>query len=85
MAAAAGAIAHKPPAHALDALTFPNNTRLATKMHQRSSVRPGVRLRSIHRRSLQSKTPLSYWNCWCRVRDLNPRPTVYKTAALPLS
>jgi hypothetical protein len=22
---------------------------------------------------------------WCRVRDLNPRPTVYKTAALPLS
>jgi hypothetical protein len=77
MAAAAGAIAHKPPAHALDAL--------ATKMHQRSSVRPGVRLRSIHRRSLQSKTPLSYWNCWCRVRDLNPRPTVYKTAALPLS
>src|SRR5581483_2148272 len=22
---------------------------------------------------------------WCRVRDLNSRPTVYKTAALPLS
>ena len=22
---------------------------------------------------------------WCRVRDLNPRRTVYKTAALPLS
>ena len=22
---------------------------------------------------------------WCRLRDLNPRPTVYKTAALPLS
>src|SRR6185437_7000778 len=22
---------------------------------------------------------------WCRVRELNPRPTVYKTAALPLS
>ena len=21
---------------------------------------------------------------WCRVRDLNPRPSVYKTAALPL-
>ena len=25
---------------------------------------------------------LSLW--WCRVRDLNPRPSVYKTAALPL-
>jgi hypothetical protein len=23
-------------------------------------------------------------NQWCRVRDLNPRPSVYKTAALPL-
>ena len=23
--------------------------------------------------------------CWCRQRDSNPRPTVYKTAALPLS
>jgi hypothetical protein len=22
---------------------------------------------------------------WCRRQDLNPRPTVYKTAALPLS
>jgi hypothetical protein len=22
---------------------------------------------------------------WCRMRDLNSRPTVYKTAALPLS
>jgi len=22
---------------------------------------------------------------WCRVRGLNSRPTVYKTAALPLS
>jgi hypothetical protein len=21
---------------------------------------------------------------WCRLRDLNPRPSVYKTAALPL-
>jgi hypothetical protein len=21
---------------------------------------------------------------WCRVQDLNPRPSVYKTAALPL-
>src|SRR5262249_19641790 len=25
------------------------------------------------------------WAAWCRVRELNPRPTVYKTAALPLS
>jgi hypothetical protein len=28
------------------------------------------------------KNPLFYW---CRVRELNSRPTVYKTAALPLS
>jgi hypothetical protein len=27
-----------------------------------------------------------YWGFgWCRVRELNSRPTVYKTAALPLS
>jgi hypothetical protein len=28
---------------------------------------------------------LSIWYHWCRVRELNSRPTVYKTAALPLS
>jgi hypothetical protein len=26
---------------------------------------------------------LSAWECWCRLEDSNPRPTDYKSAALP--
>jgi len=32
-----------------------------------------------------SPTDCSDEEIWCRLRDLNPRPAVYKTAALPLS
>jgi hypothetical protein len=37
-------------------------------------------------RRLNGARTAEYWGFgWCRVRELNSRPTVYKTAALPLS
>jgi hypothetical protein len=34
-----------------------------------------------------NRTQTIFFMCswWCRLQELNPRPTVYKTAALPLS
>ena len=34
--------------------------------------------------SISRQYSLPCWFLWCRVRDSNPRPSVYKTAALPL-
>jgi hypothetical protein len=36
---------------------------------------------SVHRHPFVAVTGRG----WCRLRGLNPRPSVYKTAALPLS
>ena len=44
-----------------------------------------MRVPSVISEKIDRGNPHDSLICWCRVRDLNSRPTVYKTAALPLS
>ena len=51
----------------------------------RDVVEPGLFMSGV--RPTGQSALYCWWKCfvkWCRLRDSNPRPTVYKTVALPL-
>ena len=65
----------------LHTLRFGRGPRL--RVHAREAVMVGMANTKLAGKA--EKSPVLRLGSWCRLRGLNSRPSVYKTAALPLS